>query len=77
MSSEATGNGLGGGELSGAKPKQNNILGDKIFRVALTACAAVILLIVLAMIAVMAQSSWLSLKEFGFGFLTELVRPKK
>jgi len=45
-------------------------LGDKIFRVVLTACAAIILLVVVAMIAVMTQSSWLSIKEFGFGFLT-------
>ncbi len=50
--------------------KSNNILGDKIFRVVLTACAAIILLVVVAMIAVMTQSSWLSIKEFGFGFLT-------
>ncbi|MDQ3322120.1 MAG: phosphate ABC transporter permease subunit PstC [Acidobacteriota bacterium] len=42
---------------------------DKIFRFSLTACAALILLIVVAMLAVMTHSSWLSVKEFGFGFL--------
>lgn len=69
MLNEPTENNSGSNESFGAKPKQNNVLGDKVFRVALTACAAIILLIVVAMIAVMAQSSWLSLKEFGFGFL--------
>lgn len=44
--------------------------GDSIFRVVLTACAALVLLIVLAMIVVMTQNSMLSLREFGFGFLT-------
>lgn len=44
--------------------------GDSIFRVVLTACAALVLLIVLAMIVVMTQNSLLSLREFGFGFLT-------
>ncbi len=42
---------------------------DKIYRFALTACAALILIIVSAMLIVMTQSSWLSIKEFGFGFL--------
>ena len=56
------------GDVSGAKQK-NNILGDRIFRIVLTLCAALILVIVAAMIAVMTQSSWLSIKEFGFGFL--------
>jgi len=55
--------------LTGAKQK-NNILGDRIFRIVLTLCAALILVIVVAMIAVMTHSSWLSIKEFGFGFLT-------
>jgi len=56
------------GDVSGAKQK-NNILGDRIFRIVLTLCAALILVIVAAMILVMTQSSWLSIKEFGFGFL--------
>ncbi|HLM60899.1 MAG TPA: phosphate ABC transporter permease subunit PstC [Pyrinomonadaceae bacterium] len=42
---------------------------DKIYRLSLTACAALILLIVLTMLIVMAQSSWLSIKEFGFAFI--------
>ncbi|MDQ3750005.1 MAG: phosphate ABC transporter permease subunit PstC [Acidobacteriota bacterium] len=63
-------NNLTGGEVSGAAKKTNNILGDRIFRIVLTICAALLLLIVAAMIAVMTQSSWLSIKEFGFGFLS-------
>jgi len=55
-------------DISGAKQK-NNIPGDRIFRIVLTLCAALILIIVAAMIGVMTQSSWLSIKEFGFGFL--------
>lgn len=55
--------------LTGAK-RTNNILGDRIFRIVLTLCAALILVIVAAMIAVMTQSSWLSIKQFGFSFLT-------
>ena len=42
---------------------------DNIYRFSLTACAALILIIVVTMLVVMVQSSWLSIKEFGFGFL--------
>jgi phosphate transport system permease protein len=57
------------GDVSGATKKTNNILGDRIFRFVLTMCAALILIVVAAMIAVMTLNSWLSIKEFGFGFL--------
>ena len=58
------------GDRSGTTKKTNNILGDRIFRIVLTVCAALILIIVATMIAVMTVNSWLSIKEFGFGFLT-------
>jgi len=44
-------------------------LGDRIFRTVLFICAVSVLVITLTMIVVMTQSSWLSIKEFGFGFL--------
>ncbi|HLL16353.1 MAG TPA: phosphate ABC transporter permease subunit PstC [Pyrinomonadaceae bacterium] len=44
--------------------------GDAVFRAALFGCALTVLLIVGAMIAAMASNSRLSLREFGFGFLT-------
>jgi phosphate transport system permease protein len=44
--------------------------GDAVFRAVLFACAFMVLLIVAAMIAAMASNSRLSLREFGFGFLT-------
>lgn len=42
---------------------------DKFYRLLLTACGALILVIVLAMLAVIGQGSWLSIQEFGIGFL--------
>ncbi len=42
---------------------------DKVYRILLTACAALILVIVLTMLVVIGQGSWLSIKEFGFSFL--------
>ncbi len=48
---------------------RNFFSSDRVYRFSLTACAALILLIVLTMLIVMTQSSWLSIKEFGFGFL--------
>jgi phosphate transport system permease protein len=42
---------------------------DKVYRLLLTVCAAVILVIIAAMLCVMTQSSLLSIKEFGLGFL--------
>ncbi|HJR06351.1 MAG TPA: phosphate ABC transporter permease subunit PstC [Pyrinomonadaceae bacterium] len=45
-------------------------MGDALFRAVLFACAFTVLLIVAAMIAAMASNSRLSLREFGFGFLT-------
>lgn len=42
---------------------------DKIYRILLTACAASILLIVLAMLVVIGQGSLPSIKQFGFTFL--------
>jgi phosphate transport system permease protein len=46
--------------------------GDAVFRVALFLCATFILVVVVLMIAMLAQSSMLSIKAFGFGFLTGL-----
>jgi phosphate transport system permease protein len=43
--------------------------GDTLFRVALASCASLILLIVIAMIVVMTKTSWLSISQFGMGFL--------
>jgi phosphate transport system permease protein len=51
------------------KSTQSTVLADKIYRIGLTACAALILVILVAMIVVMTQNSWLSIKQFGFGFL--------
>ena len=45
-------------------------LGDAVFRGALFLCALLLLLIVAAMIAAMASMSTLSMREFGWGFLT-------
>lgn len=45
------------------------ISGDNIFRVLLALAAASVLLIAAAMVVVMTQNSWLSIKEFGFGFV--------
>lgn len=42
---------------------------DKIYRAALTACAALILVIIVAMFIVIGRGSWLSITEFGFSFL--------
>jgi len=55
MSNNRDENNLIGGDVYGAK-RTNNILGDRIFRIVLTLCAALILIIVVAMIAVMTQS---------------------
>lgn len=43
--------------------------GDTFFRLALASCASLILLIVIGMIVVMTKTSWLSLSQFGIGFL--------
>ena len=43
---------------------------DSVFRFTLTACAALVLLILVAMIFVMGQNGWLSIRETGFGFIT-------
>lgn len=42
---------------------------DKIYRILLTACAALILVIVITMLIVIGQGSLLSIKEFGLSFL--------
>lgn len=42
---------------------------DKVYRFLLTACAASILVIVITMLVVIGQGSWLSIREFGFSFL--------
>ena len=42
---------------------------DTIYRIGLTASAASILVIIVTMFFVIGQGSWLSIKEFGFGFL--------
>ena len=44
--------------------------GDAVFRAILFACALLLLVIVSAMIILMASSSMLSIREFGWGFLT-------
>src|SRR5919107_787370 len=44
--------------------------GDAVFRALLFACALLVLLLVAAMIAAMVANSRMSLREFGFGFLT-------
>ncbi len=48
---------------------QSILSGDNIFRFALASCASLILLIVIGMIVVMTQNSWLSIERFGLGFL--------
>ena len=45
-------------------------MGDAVFRMLLFGCALTVLLIVAAMITAMVSNSRLSLREFGFGFLT-------
>ncbi|MGI9108181.1 MAG: phosphate ABC transporter permease subunit PstC [Pyrinomonadaceae bacterium] len=45
-------------------------MGDAVFRALLFGCALMVLLLAGAMIAAMAANSRLSLREFGFGFLT-------
>ncbi len=57
------------GDLTDKNPKRSTATADKLYRIVLTACAALILVILVAMIAVMTQNSWLSIREFGFGFL--------
>lgn len=57
------------GDLTDKDPKRSTATADKLYRIVLTACAALILVILVAMIAVMTQNSWLSIREFGFGFL--------
>lgn len=47
----------------------NFINGDKVFYAVLAASAASILIIAAAIVVVMSQSSMLSIREFGFGFL--------
>lgn len=44
--------------------------GDRIFRGVLFCCALLLVLLVMAMVVAMAASSKLSLRQFGFGFLT-------
>jgi len=44
--------------------------GDAVFRGALLLCAVLLLVIVSAMVIAMAANSMLSIREFGFGFLT-------
>jgi len=69
MPDESYHNNLTARGFSAGESRRKFFSSDKIFRFSLTACAVLILLIVLAMLAVMTQSSWLSVKEFGFGFL--------
>lgn len=44
--------------------------GDAVFRVGLLLCALLLLVIVTAMVVAMASNSMLSIRQFGFGFLT-------
>ena len=64
MSNEATRE-----NLTDKNSKRSTVAADKFYRIGLTACAALILVILIAMVAVMTQNSWLSIREFGFGFL--------
>lgn len=50
-------------------PKRRFSSSDKVYRILLTACAALILVIVVTMLFVIGQGSWLSIKEIGFPFL--------
>lgn len=50
-------------------PKRRFSSSDTVYRGLLTACAALIIVIVVAMFFVIGQGSWLSIKEFGFSFL--------
>ena len=52
-----------------ASEKRRSSSSDRIYRIVLTACAASIIVIILSMFVVIGQGSWLSIKEFGFGFL--------
>lgn len=52
-----------------AANKSKFLSGDGIFRTLLLISAAFVLAITITMVVVMTQSSWLSIKEFGFGFL--------
>jgi phosphate transport system permease protein len=65
--------------LNLSKSKENSFLqrfsttgstGDAVFRLSLTVCAAFVLLIVAAMILTMTANSMLSIREFGFSFIT-------
>jgi phosphate transport system permease protein len=69
MSNKSNQNNSTEGGLSAEENRRKLFSADKIFRIALTACAALILVIVVSMLVVMTQNSWLSIKEFGFGFL--------
>ncbi|QQS32269.1 MAG: phosphate ABC transporter permease subunit PstC [Acidobacteriota bacterium] len=50
-------------------PQSKLFSGDTFFRLSLASCASLILLIVIGMVVVMTNNSWLSIKEFGIGFL--------
>jgi phosphate transport system permease protein len=69
MSNKSNQNNSTEGGLSAEENRRKLFSADKIFRIALTVCAALILVIVVSMLVVMTQNSWLSIKEFGFGFL--------
>ncbi|MGD9588333.1 MAG: phosphate ABC transporter permease subunit PstC [Pyrinomonadaceae bacterium] len=45
------------------------VRGDRVFRTVLYICAGSVLAITLTMVVAMTQSSWLSIREFGLGFL--------
>ncbi|HMQ03288.1 MAG TPA: phosphate ABC transporter permease subunit PstC [Pyrinomonadaceae bacterium] len=51
-----------------AKPSKI-LTGDNVFSTVLMLCAASVLLIAVSMVIVMTESSWLSIREFGLGFL--------
>ncbi len=53
--------------MAATRPKI--LTGDNLFSFVLKVCAASVLLIAIAMVIVMTQSSWLSIREFGLGFL--------
>lgn len=55
--------------VSAARTQPDTVLADKLFKLALTCSAALILVILIAMVAVMFQSSWLSIDAFGFHFI--------
>ncbi|MBK6724070.1 MAG: phosphate ABC transporter permease subunit PstC [Acidobacteria bacterium] len=56
-------------QIEDLQPKRRFSSSDKVYRILLTGCAALILIIVITMLIVIGQGSWLSIREFGLSFL--------